>query len=479
MAFTTNIPSVTFGSNGFISASASAILAGVCADMQAAFGGGLNFTTSAGKVVNATPQGQWSSSLTAIVNDTQNNFCFISNMFDPAYATGRWQDGIGRIYFITRNPALATILNIACVGAQRVTIPTGALIQDNIGYTYACTAGAIIPAAGTITLQFANTQVGPLSIPESNQVTIVQAIAGWDSVTCTGGALGQNTESRSAFEARRAQSVAGNSFGAMGAIIGAVSKVSGVLDYYGYDNGSASPVTINGVTIPANSIYVCVEGGTQLAVAQAILSKKGPGCAYYGNTTVTAYDSNPLYAAPVPYSVSYEIPSTLEVLFAVSIVSGPTVPSDAADQIQQTIINAFAGSVVGIPRARINSLLLASWYSTAIQQLGSWVQVRSLYMGSDNNPDCSFTGSIAGTALTVSAVASGALVIGQTISDGGVNIPQGTIIQSGSGSSWVINNSLTVASEAMVAETPSRNSVQVKANQVPTVVAPNIAVTVS
>jgi hypothetical protein len=479
MAFTTNIPGVTFGATGFVSASSSTILAGVIADMQAAFGGGLNFTTTAGQVVNSTPQGQWSSSLTATIVNTQNNFCFISNMFDPAYATGRWQDAIGRIYFITRNPPLPTILNIACIGSQGVVISVGALIQDNIGYTYACTTGGTIPAAGTITLQFANTIVGPLPIPETNQVTIVQAIPGWDSVTCAGGTLGQAVEGRSAFELRRAQSVAGNSEGAMGSIIGAVSKVPGVLDYYGYDNGSASPITINGVTIPAHTIYVCAVGGTQSAVAQAILSKKGPGCAYYGNTTVTAYDSNPLYAAPVPYSVSFEIPPTLQILFAISIVAGPTVPSDAAAQIQAKIISTFAGSVIAVPRARINSLLLASWYSTAIQQLGAWVQVRALYMGSDNNPDCSFTGAISGNTLTVSAVASGALAIGQTISDGGVHIPEGVTIISGSGSSWVISASLTVGSEAMVAETPSRMSVQVQANQSPAVVAPNIVVVAS
>ncbi len=479
MAFTTNIPNVTFGSTGFVSASSSSILAGVQADMQAAFGGGLNFTTTSGQVVNSTPQGQWSSSLSGIITNTQDNFCFITNMFDPAYATGRWQDGIARIYFITRNPPLPTVLNIACVGAQGVVIQTGAQIRDNIGYTYACTAGGTIPAAGTITLQFSNTIVGPLPIPETNEVSIVQAIPGWDSVTCTGGTIGEDVEGRSAFEARRAQSVAGNSFGAIGAIIGAVSKVSGVLDYYGYNNGSASPVTVNGVTIPKNSVYVCVAGGTQSAVAQAILSKLAPGCGTYGNTAVTAYDSNPLYASPVPYTINYEIPATLQVLFAISLVAGPSVPSDAASQIQQQIDKTFGGSIVGISRARINSLLLASWYSTSIQQLGSWVQVRSLYMGSDNNPDCSFTGAISGTALTVSAVASGALAIGQTVSDGGIHIPEGVVIQSGSGTSWIINASLTVGSEAMFAETPSCLSVQVKGNQSPAVVAANITVTVS
>ena len=90
-----------------------------------------------------------------------------------------------------------------------------------------------------------------------------------------------------AFEARRQDSVAGNSFGAIGAIIGAVAQVPGVVDYYGYDNGSSSPITVLGVTINANSVYVCTYGGANAAVAQAILSKKSGGCGYTGNVTVT------------------------------------------------------------------------------------------------------------------------------------------------------------------------------------------------
>lgn len=58
----------------------------------------------------------------------------------------------------------------------------------------------------------------------------------------------------------------------------------------------------------------------------------------------------------------------------------------------------------------------------------------------------SFTGAITGTALTVSGV-TGNITIGQTVLGSGVTA--GTVIQSGSGTSWVVNNSQTVVSEAM------------------------------
>lgn len=62
-----------------------------------------------------------------------------------------------------------------------------------------------------------------------------------------------------------------------------------------------------------------------------------------------------------------------------------------------------------------------------------------------------FTGSISGTALTTSG-ATGTIAIGQTIQSVGTNassILPGTVITGGSGTSWTVNNSQTIASQYM------------------------------
>lgn len=475
---TTNVPAPTFGPTGFVSPPQSAILAGVFADLNAAFNGNLNPALE-------TAQGQITSSLTAIIGNTDDTFVFFTNMVDPAFSTGRMQDAIARIYFLERNPAQPTVVQALCTGAVGVAIPAGALAQATDGNIYSCTTGGLIGAGGTVTLPFACTVTGPIACPENTLTTIYQAIPGWDSITNpSDGVLGNDVESRAAFEARRAASVAGNSFGAIGSIIGAVAKVQNVLDFYGYDNATSSPVTITGVTIAANSIYICVEGGTDAAVAQAIWSKKSAGCAYTGNTTVTVYDTNPLYSAPVPYSVTFERPASLSVLFAVNIANGPQVPSNAVALIQNAIISAFSGADGGT-RARIGSKIYASRFIAPIAALGAWVQLISLQIGSNNTPSAHFTAAISGTNMTVSAVASGALAAGQTISDiTGALIEGTTIISQSSGSPgstgvYVISATQTVSSEAMVSSIADLNTVQVNINQVPTVEAANIIVTVT
>ena len=473
---TTNVPPVTFGNTGFVVPSPEAILTGVIADYQAAFAGNLNLSIASTSSLS-TPQGQLASSEAAVIGNVYATFLYQSTQTDPAFAQGRWQDAIGRIYFIERYPALPTVLQITCSGGAGVDIPVSALITDTSGNVYTATTGGTITSLGTVVLPFANLVPGPIAIPATNDVSIYQAIPGWDSVAVSSGELGQNVESRSAFETRRAQTVAGNSFGAIGSIIGAVSEVTGVSDYWGYDNGTSAPVTVQGVTVAANSIYVSVAGGTEAAVAEAILSKKSGGCGMSGNTTVTAYDNNPLYSAPIPYSITYEIPGAVQVAFAVDIVAGPLVPSNAAALVQAAIINAFAGGDGG-PRARIGGTILATRFIPPIAALGPWALVRTLTLGANFAATSQFTGVIAGTALTTSG-AIGTIAIGQTLIDVSGSIAPNTTITAGSGSSWTVSPTQSVSSETMWGILVNQSSLTVNANDLPEVLAANIVVTIA
>jgi hypothetical protein len=475
----TNVPSISFDvTRGFVAPSGPDVLAGVQLDVDAAFGKTLSYALT-------TPQGQLASSDAAAINYFNGLLVYYSNQVNPAFSTGRMQDGIGDIYFMARNPARPTVLQLACLGLPGVAIAQGAPTTDTSGNIYACAQAGVIPAGGSITLPFANLAPGPIPAPAANQVSIYQSIPGWDSVTVVSSVLGVDVESAAAFEQRRKDTVAGNSFGAIGAIVGAVAKVPGDVDCSGYHNGTNGPVTVFGVTVSANSIYVSVSGGTDAAVAHAIISKKGPGCSYSStvNTTVVTYDSNPLYSAPVPYTVKFERPAALPILFAVNIVNGPQVPADAVAQIQNAIIAASAGADNG-PRARIASTILASRYVYPVALLGPWAQISSLLIGSPNTPGATFTASIAGVTLTVTAVASGTLAVGQTLTDATGNLISGTKITAlgtgtGGAGTYTVGNTQTVASETMQGSVASLAQVVATAAQEPVVQASTITVTVS
>lgn len=464
----TSVPSVSWNpATGFIAPVASSVLAGVQADTNTAFGGSLNPALT-------TPQGQWNSSLTAVIVDKNAQFLAYTNQTNPSFATGRMQDAIGEIYFLTRNPAVATVVQATCSGGggTAVPIPVGALARDISGNIYTCTEAGTIPAAGgSIVLSFACITAGPILCPVGNLNQIYQTIPGWDSVTnASDGVVGSYVETRAAYETRRQASVAANSVGMIGSIIGQVAQVPGVIDYYGRENDSGSPVTVGGVTIAANSIYICVAGGASALIGQAIFNKKMPGCGYTGNTTVTAYDSNPLYASPIPYSVTYEVPSDLAFMFWVQVANGANVPSTAVTDIQTAINTAFLGEDGG-PRARIGTTVYASRFYAGVASLPWFPSIISITIGTTATTAAVVTGSISATTLTVSAVASGTLAVGQQLT--GANVAVGTFITAlGSGTggtgTYTVSQSQTAASATIDAYAVTANSEAVNINLIPT-----------
>lgn len=382
MTVQTNVPVPQWTDKGFIVPATADILAGVQADINAAFGGNLNFTTNDGSTTNPTPQGQLAASETAVIDNANALFLKMTQQVDPAFAEGRMQDAIARIYFIERNPAQPTVVPAVCNGLAGVVIPPGAQALAVDGNRYICTSGGAIPVSGSITLQFECLTVGPIPCPAGSLNQIHQAIPGWDSISNpTDGVLGNDVESRAAFEARRAQSVALNSLGGLPSVLGAVLNVPNVIDAYVTENVSNSPQTIGGVLLLPNSIYVAVVGGNSDAIARAIWSKKAPGCAYNGNTTVTVQDRSAGYVAPYPtYQVSYHIPDPLPIFFTVVLTSGPQVPADAATQVQNAIVAAFGGEDGGL-RAKIGTKIYASRFYAPVAALGSWVQIVSIEIG--------------------------------------------------------------------------------------------------
>ncbi|MDR3533951.1 MAG: baseplate J/gp47 family protein [Rhodopila sp.] len=464
MSGATSVPSVSFTDNGFVVPQESAIITGLDADYTAAFGGTLNTDP-------ATPAGQLIVSTGAILGDSNNQQVGLFNGVDPAYASGRMQDAIARIYFLERNPAQSTVLQIQCIGLVGVLIPIGALIEDDNGNLYLCTGAGTFKISGTMTLSFAAQVPGPLAVPAS--VSIYQAIPGWNTVSVVSGVVGNNVETRQAFEARRQATVAANAVGTLAAIAGQVAKVPGVIDYYVTENYTSSPVTVGGVTLNANSVYVCVAGGAANDVAMAIWRKKPPGCNYTGNTTVVVTDTNDGYQIPYPsYNVTFELPTAEPICMIVSINNNPGVPSNAAQLIQAAIVYAFLGEDNGT-RARIGSEIFASRYYAAVASQGSWAIVISILMGTNASPAASFTGSITATTLTVSGV-TGTIAIGQFVY--GAGVASGTIITAGSGTSWTVSVNQSVTSEAMTSVTANQNALTMNINQLPTLASADISV---
>lgn len=377
----TKVPKINWTENGAQLPTESQILLGVQADINSAFGGGVNPQLT-------TPQGQIAQSNTAIIGDANSNINYVANMVNPDFAVGRWQDAIGRIYFLERHNGSGTVVTCDCIGAVGSIIPFGALVQDNNGYYYRSTAGGIIPAGGKLTLPFQNTMIGPIGVPANNVNKIIQAVIGWDTVNNpAAGIPGTNTESRADFEFRRINSVAIVGLNSVSAVRGAVLTLDGVIDCYVIDNPTGDTVESGAtlVKLKPHSIYVCVAGGAAPEIARAIWEKKSAGCDYNGNTSYTITDDT--YPVPKPeYKVTWQTPTAVPIFFTVNIVDDERLPAEIDDLTKAAIISHFNGQD-GAERARIGSAIYASSFYGVITGIDPTVNIQSLFIGTKANPN--------------------------------------------------------------------------------------------
>lgn len=391
MVDTTNVPSPVFAPTGLILPQEAAILAGVQQDYNAAFGGNLNAALN-------TPQGQLCSSTAAMIANANTVFGTFVNQVDPDTATGFMQDAIARIYFLNRNPAVPTTVNVLCTGVLGTIISLGSLVQDTSGNIYSCTAAGSIPVGGNVTLPFANTTPGPIPCPANTVTAIYRAINGLESVNNPSpGVTGANVESPAAFEYRRKQSVGLNAQGSLPAVYSKVFQVPDVIDVFVTQNNTASVISgaINGnpnatsYPVAAHSIYVAVTGGDALAVATAIWKGANVGAAYQtaaggaGATLIseTVTDDSG-YNIPQPaYTVTYINPVATPVFFAVTLAASALLPANIVDLVQQAIIDQFTGVADGSVRERIGAQVLASRYFGPVQDIGDEVSILTITIG--------------------------------------------------------------------------------------------------
>lgn len=440
MTTSTSVTPIEFTPTGLVIPPESQTLAEVQEDMNAAFGGKLNPALN-------TPQGQLASSTTAIIADANSAIAELVDQVDPDNATGFMQDAIARIYFLTRNPGTFTTVQCQLLGELGVTVPVGAQAEDTSGNIYTCQEAGTFGPSGTMTLPFANTQIGPIPCPPNTLNKIYVAISGWDTINnSAAGVEGSNVETASEFEFRRQNSVAVNANGSIQAIYGNVFQVPGVIDCFVSENVTSSPISgeVNNnpnstnYTLVPHSVYVAVTGGLASAVAQAIWQKKNEGSDMNGNTTVAVPDTSG-YSFPQPtYNITFEIPNPTAFSLIVNIKNSSALPSTIVADVQAACVAQFNGVVgattgAGVTiqtsgqRVRIGSLMLAAaFYGPVATCEGPSVPVGvlSIFIGSVFSGHATLV--ISSEVLTVTGVTSGKLTPGTVVT--GTDIPANTTI---------------------------------------------------
>lgn len=368
--------SITFDPNVGMSAQDTAtIRQGIVDDWNAVF-------SDENATLNTEPEspaGQIIDSMAVLCTAKDSEFLELGNNFNPKTSAGVWQDAIGAIYFLQRKTAEPTVVTCQLTGLSGTVVPANSIIQNDDGIKLESVGSVTIGASGTAEVEFQTIDTGAIPVGAGSCNKIVTVIAGWDTVTnAVAGALGQDLETRQAFEKRRALSVAYNSHGSRLALQSALSAVLGVLDCLVLENKTNSSVTENGVAIDPHSVAICVYGGENEDIAECIYNKLDAGCGTVGETQVE-------YTSSDNVKNTYNIirPTATSLYVEVTLNKTASTQSTVIEDVQNAIYNDFYGNDPnsGNTRRKCGSTIYASSFSIAIVKTAGVSDLVSVYIG--------------------------------------------------------------------------------------------------
>jgi uncharacterized phage protein gp47/JayE len=319
---------------------------GVETEYKDAFGQDLN-------VAPSTPQGMLITAETLARDAVARNNADLANQINPNEAGGVFLDSIGALTAYRRNPQQYSVLpNCSLAGIAGTVIPAGSIAQDSLGNKAQSLSTITLDVDGNGISDFKSLAPGAIDIATNAFTQIVSDIPGWETVINPYATiLGSTTQSDESFRFYRRNTLAlqGNSLSE--AIISGLYATPGVRSSTFRENKTSSTRVIDGVTMVPHSMYACVDGGSDVDVANVLDTKKDCGCDYNGLVTVNITD--PFSGQIIP--IQFDRPNLIPILIRITIKPGTSV----ADPVGTTkaaifayvngLINNEPGFVVGAP----------------------------------------------------------------------------------------------------------------------------------
>lgn len=311
------------------------------AEYKAVFGADLPVTPE-------TPQGVLITAEVESRDGMVRNNAEVANQINPDIAGGIWLDALWALTRGKRRAATASKLSgVVFSGVPQTPIPAGSLASvASSGARFKTIVDLVIGPGGSVVGSMEAVDPGPVSAPAGSLNEIASTVLGWETVTNPSPAvIGNSRESDVSSRRRRRQTLALQSVSPQEAIISRIYNLDGVMSLSFRANITSSPIVIDGVTIEPKSIYVCVDGGTDIDIATSILASSGI-TDYSGSLEVSVVEP----ASGQVYQVRFDRP--IERTFRARVTIKPssldvmTIIPDAITQGAQGEIDGDSGLLV-------------------------------------------------------------------------------------------------------------------------------------
>lgn len=315
------------------------------ADVQADIEGTFREAFGAGLALRAnTPQGVLITSLTNARQEVARQNAAVANQINPDQAEGVFLDALWRLTGGERSPDAPSIVpGVTVSGVANTLIPLGSRARvGESGPEFESMAAVLLGPGGSATVDFRAVEPGPTAVAAHALNRIASGVLGWETVDNTQPAVpGRLRESDTSARRRRNQTLAKQGTGFVEAILSDLYAFDGIRSAVVRENYTSEPLDLGPVVLVPHSIYVCVDGATDIEVAEILLANKSLGCNWNGETEVTLEGES-----GQPYDIKFQRPTEVPIYMTVTVRANGTV-GDPVSLVQEAILSYAGGGQEG------------------------------------------------------------------------------------------------------------------------------------
>ena len=240
--------------------------------------------------------------ITTTATDIQDNIEKYVRNCDPRTAFGIGLDRLVGINNIIRRGGTFSTINIDITTDRALTLQgldnninsingTGYTVADNIGQRWILSSTQNIASAGTYSLQFRAEKIGAINSQANTIINPITVVLGVLSVNnpLPSSNVGTTEELDPQLKQRRERSFLINAQSYLESIVARLLNESSISDVAGYEN-ITNFTDADG--IPAHSIWIIVDGGSDSLIASILNTTKSLGCGYKGDVVYNITNSN-------------------------------------------------------------------------------------------------------------------------------------------------------------------------------------------
>lgn len=230
-----------------------------------------------------SPDGQRVAIEAQARTDIEAALQWLYSQMDPDFNTGDMQQVIAKLHGLYLRPGSRSQRDLKVTTDRSVLLYSGYKLRDQANQVWFIRQGVTVPA-GTTTVTFFAQNFGKVTGLVSDTFTQLTPEPGVLSIVSdTEAVVGRDEETPEEFRQRRNRSLENPATGSTGAIFAKVAQLAGVTDLNIGENDTKTDDATTG--IPANSIWLVVEGGAVSEIVEIMVKQKGGGTGTKGGVT--------------------------------------------------------------------------------------------------------------------------------------------------------------------------------------------------